>query len=35
LKRVEPEPSLELPQGKFTLQSMAFLAVANLAVEGG
>jgi hypothetical protein len=35
LKGVAPEPVLELLQGKFTLQSMAFFAVANLSVEGG
>jgi len=29
------EPSVEFVQGKFTLLSMAFLAVADLAVEGG
>jgi len=29
------EPGLEFVQGKFTLQSMAFLAVADLSVEGG
>src|SRR5450631_2308798 len=28
-----PEPVLELPQGKLTLQSMTFFAVAHLAVE--
>jgi hypothetical protein len=35
LKRVEPEPLVKFLEGKFTLQSMAFLAVADLAVEGG
>ena len=29
------EPSLEFVQGKFTLQSVAFFAIADLSVEGG
>src|ERR1700720_3831992 len=35
LKRVAPEPDLKLLQGELTLQAMAFLAVADLAVERG
>jgi hypothetical protein len=29
------KPGVEFAQGKFTLQSVAFLAIADLSVEGG
>jgi hypothetical protein len=35
LDRVALQPTLELAQGEFTLQSMAFFAVANFAVKRG